>query len=165
MSLTTGRIAEAYIPLVLNGIIVILHNRFSHLWSPASECLAVLISKHVELVWNKFVCYFEHCQSIFQTSHDQLDRKSAKLSNKSGVFTKSPSVVEPRSRQILPLFLEFLGYCDNNVVSVGSFSSHICKGKEWKGVLKEWLNLLKLMQNPKSFYRSQFLKDVLQNSI
>ncbi|KAK0579383.1 hypothetical protein LWI29_025507 [Acer saccharum] len=193
MSLTTGRIAEAYIPLVLNGIIGILHNRFSYLWSPASECLAVLISKHVELVWNKFVCYFEHCQSIFQTSHDQLDRKNAKLSNKSrdlverfDLFVspasessphgtvlslvlqslqKAPSVVEPRSRQIVPLFLKFLGYYDNNVVSVGSFSSHICKGKEWKGVLKEWLNLLKLMRNPKSFYRSQFLKDVLQNRL
>ncbi|KAK0607559.1 hypothetical protein LWI29_016732 [Acer saccharum] len=193
MSLTTGRIAEAYIHLVLNGIIGILHNRFSYLWSPASECLAVLISKHAELVWNKFVCYFEHCQSMFQTSHDQLDRKSAKLSNKSGDLVerfdlfvspasessphgtvlslvlqslqKAPSVVEPRSRQIVPLFLEFLGYCDNNVVSVGSFNSHICKGKEWKGVLKEWLNLLKLMRNPKSFYRSQFLKDVLQNRL
>lgn len=46
--------------------------------------------------------------------------------------------------------------------SVGSFNSDTCKGKEWKGILKEWLNLLKLMRNPKAFYQSQFLKDVLQ---
>lgn len=49
--------------------------------------------------------------------------------------------------------------------SVGSFIPDVCKGKEWKVVLKEWLNLLKLMRNLKSFYRSQFLKDVLQNRL
>ena len=48
---------------------------------------------------------------------------------------------------------------------MGSFHTHACKGKEWKGVLKEWLNLLRVMRNPKSFYRSQFLKDVLQNRL
>lgn len=45
--------------------------------------------------------------------------------------------------------------------SVGSFNSDACKGKEWRGVLKEWLNLFKLMRNPRAFYRSQSLKDVL----
>jgi len=49
--------------------------------------------------------------------------------------------------------------------SVGIFNSHACKGKEWKGVLKEWLNLLKVMRNPRSFYQSQFLKEVLQNRL
>lgn len=45
--------------------------------------------------------------------------------------------------------------------NVGSYVVHPCKGKEWRGVLKEWLNLLVLMRNPKSLYRSQFLKEVL----
>lgn len=55
-----------------------------------------------------------------------------------------------------------MGYNMNDVVSVGSFNTHACKGKEWKSVLKEWLNLLKLMRNPRSFYKGQFLKEVLQ---
>ena len=46
--------------------------------------------------------------------------------------------------------------------SVKSYDSRVCKGKEWKGVLKELLNLLILMRNSKSFYLSQFLKEVLQ---
>ncbi|XP_031259480.1 small subunit processome component 20 homolog isoform X1 [Pistacia vera] len=78
---------------------------------------------------------------------------------------KIPFVVESRSQRIISLLLEFLGYDSTDLTGVGSFNSDICKGKEWKGVLKEWLNLLKLMRNPKSFYRSQFLKDVLQNRL
>lgn len=46
--------------------------------------------------------------------------------------------------------------------SVESYNILNCKGKEWKEVLKEWLNLFKLMKNPKAFYQSQFFKDVLQ---
>lgn len=78
---------------------------------------------------------------------------------------KVPFVAESQSRQIVPLFLRFLGYHPDNLVSVGVFDHHTCRGKEWKGVLKEWLNLLKLMRNVKIFYQSQFLKDVLQNRL
>jgi hypothetical protein len=45
------------------------------------------------------------------------------------------------------------------------FNSHACKGKEWKGVLKEWLNLLRAMRNLRSFDESQHLKEVLQNRL
>ncbi|XVF29034.1 hypothetical protein REPUB_Repub15cG0084600 [Reevesia pubescens] len=193
MGLSAGRIPEAYVPLVLNGIIGIFHNRFSYLWDAASECLAVLISKHTGLVWDKFIFYFEQCQSLVQASDVQHDRVNANLSNTSSdlvrqfnlfvkpssdnttgtaVLTlllqslqKFPSIAESRSRQIIPLFLRFLGYDSNNLVSTGSFNSDIYEGKEWKGILKEWLSLLKLMRNPRSFYRSQFLKDVLQNRL
>lgn len=48
---------------------------------------------------------------------------------------------------------------------MGLFDSRACKGREWKGVLKEWLNLLKIMRNPRSFYQSQFLREVLQNRL
>lgn len=48
---------------------------------------------------------------------------------------------------------------------MGSFNRHACKGKEWKGVLKEWLNLLKLMRNPRSLYQSQAVKEVLANRL
>ncbi|KAL4289520.1 hypothetical protein GQ457_14G012480 [Hibiscus cannabinus] len=190
MGLSAGRIPETYVPLVLNGIIGIFHNRFSYLWDAASECLAVLISKNTGLVWDKFISYFQRCQSLVQASDVQLDRENENLSNTSSdlarqfdlfvnpssdntpgttvlsLFLQSlqkvPSVAESRSRQIIPLFLRFLGYDSDNLVSSGSFNSDIYEGKEWKGILKEWLSLLKMMRNPRAFYRSQFLKDVLQ---
>lgn len=83
MGLSSGRIAGAYLPLVLNGLIGIFHNRFSSLWSPASECLAVLISQYTGIVWERFVNYFEHCQSRFQASFDQADKVNSELANKS----------------------------------------------------------------------------------
>ncbi|GLU08657.1 hypothetical protein SLE2022_255570 [Rubroshorea leprosula] len=193
MGLSSGRIPETYIPLVLNGIIGIFYNRFSYIWEPACECLAVLTSKYVGLVWDKLIDYFEECQSLVQTCFAQLDRVHPDLSDTTtdlmGHFNsfvnpasdrtpcttvlslllqslqKVPSVAESRSRQIVPLFLRFLGYQTDNLVSVGLFNHRTCRGKEWKGVLKEWLNLLKLMRNSKSFYQSQFLKDILQNRL
>ncbi|XP_065862754.1 uncharacterized protein [Euphorbia lathyris] len=188
MAVCAGRISETYLPIILSGMIGVLHNRFSYLWNPASECLAILIGDNVTLLWDKFVCYFTECLSVFQSSHDKFDEGSTRLPCKSGLverfdsfivptsdttpcaavlssllqcLQKIPSVAESRSRQIIPLFLTFLGYNNDDTLCVGSFNSDTCKGKEWKGVLKEWLNLLKIMRNPKAFYRSQFLKDVM----
>ncbi|MBA0664450.1 hypothetical protein Goklo_004447, partial [Gossypium klotzschianum] len=191
--LSAGRIPKTYVPLVLNGIIGIFHNRFSYLWDAASECLAVLISKHTGLVWDKFISYFDRFQSLIQAPDVQHYRDNGNLSDSSSDIVrrfdlfvnpasdntpgtavlslllqslqKIPSVAESRSRQIIPLFLRFLGYDSDNLVSPGSFNSDIYEGKEWKGILKEWLGLLKLMRNPRAFYRSQFLKDVLQSRL
>lgn len=58
----------------------------------------------------------------------------------------------------------FFSFAKRNC-SVGLFDSRACKGKEWKAILKEWLNLLRLMNNSKSFYLSDFLKEVLQNRL
>ncbi|KAA3480361.1 small subunit processome component 20-like protein isoform X2 [Gossypium australe] len=193
MGLSAGRIPKTYVPLVLNGTIGIFHNRFSYLWDAASECLAVLISKHTGLVWDKIISYFDRCQSLVQAPDVQHDRDNGNLSDSSSDLVrrfdlfvnpasdntpgtavlslllqslqKIPSVAESRSRQIVPLFLRFLGYDSDNLVSPGSFNSDIYEGKEWKGILKEWLGLLKLMRNPRAFYRSQFLKDVLQSRL
>ncbi|XP_015574070.2 small subunit processome component 20 homolog [Ricinus communis] len=189
MGLSAGRISKTYIPIVLSGIIGIFHNRFSYLWNPASECLAVLIGENATLVWDKFVHYFEKCLSVFQSSHDKLDGENTELPYKSNelidrfnsfavpesdstphatvlssllqTLQKIPSIAEAHSRQIVPLFLKYLGYENDDLHSVGSFNSDSCNGKEWRGVLKEWLNLFRLMRNPKAFYWSQFLKDVL----
>lgn len=68
MDLSAGRISEVYVPLVLNGLFGILNIRFSYLWNPALECLAVLISQHFALVWDNFVCYLDRCQSMSQTA-------------------------------------------------------------------------------------------------
>ncbi|CAL5416773.1 unnamed protein product [Camellia sinensis] len=192
MGLSSTNISEAYLPSVFYGIIGIFHNRFSYLWNPAMECLAVLTSKYFEMVWDIFVQYLQQCEYSFVSSHDQSDGsktvstiQSSDLVERFNLFVsppsdnnpgttvwslliqslqKIPTVIESRSRQIVPLFLMFMGYNMNDVVSVGSFNQHACKGKEWKSVLKEWLNLLKLMRNPRSFYKGQFLKEVLQYS-
>ncbi|KAE9453174.1 hypothetical protein C3L33_14914, partial [Rhododendron williamsianum] len=188
MGLSGERIAEAYVPSVLYGIIGIFHNRFSYLWDSASECIAVLISKYFDMTWDRFVQYLEQCESNFLAFNDQSDPgKTASTGNCSDLverfylfvspasdntpcttvlsmliqsLQKVPTVIESRSRQIIPLFLKFMGYDVNDFV--GSFNALAFKGKEWKNVLKEWLTLLKLMRNPKPFYRSDFLKEVLQ---
>lgn len=194
MGLSAGGIPEIYVPLAFNGIIGIFHNRFTDLWNPASECLEVLIRKHVGLVWDRFVYYLEECQSEFLTLHDQAGVENSEFSNKSSdlvehfhlfvtpaldstprtsvlsellkFLQRVPSIMESRSRQIIPLFLRFLGYNTDDLVSVGRFNSSVCsKGKEWKIVLKEWLNLLEMMRNPKSLYQSQFLKEVMHKRL
>ncbi|KAE9587003.1 hypothetical protein Lalb_Chr23g0269101 [Lupinus albus] len=206
MDLTSGRIPPvyAYVTLVLNGLFGILNNRFSLLWDPVLECIAVLIRLHFSLAWKKFIDYLERCQSILQTScelHDSIngpllhqptglvikkfiglrDCFKSFVSHASDstpsvtVFTlllkalqKVPTLIEPRSWQFIPLFLKFLGYNTVDLgrnCSVGLFDSQTCKGKEWKLVLKEWLNLLKLVKNLNSFDCSQFLKEVLQNRL
>ncbi|KAG6678404.1 hypothetical protein I3842_14G078800 [Carya illinoinensis] len=192
MGLPAGRVPRAYVPLVLNGIIGVLNNRFSYLWNPALECLAVLLSQHVRVVWDEFISCLEQYQSIFHTSKEQ-DRGNSELheelsdivqhfysfvtleSDSTSYATvlslllqslqKIPNVVESHSQQFISLFLKFLGYNLNDLMSVGLFDSRACKGREWKGVLKEWLNLLKIMRNPRSFYQSQFLREVLQNRL
>lgn len=74
MGLSASRISESYVPIVLNGVIGIFHNRFSHLWNPAMECLAVLIGTYFPTVWERYVQYLERCASIFLTSNDESER-------------------------------------------------------------------------------------------
>nr|KYP57020.1 U3 small nucleolar RNA-associated protein 20 [Cajanus cajan] len=177
MELSAGRTPNVYVPLVLNGLFGILNNRFSSLWNPVLECIAVLISLHFLRVWDSLIDYLERCQTTFHTSgnlhggiNGALFDKPAGLLDCFNLFVhhasdstppvtilalllqalhKIPSIIEPRSRQFIPLFFKFLGYNTLDLASVGLFDSHAYKGKEWKAVLKEWLNLLKLMKNPK----------------
>ncbi|KAK6117565.1 hypothetical protein DH2020_048693 [Rehmannia glutinosa] len=117
MSLSAQRVAYEYMPVVLNGIIGIFHNRFSYLWNPALECLTILIGQYFRLVWSKYIKYLDHCQSVFLASTHQSGG--------------------------------------------GGNDSNKDSGKEWKGVLKEWLSLFRLLRNPKAFHQSQFFRDVL----
>ncbi|KAJ4967931.1 hypothetical protein NE237_014632 [Protea cynaroides] len=193
MGLSADKISEVYVPLLLNGIIGIFHNRFSHQWEPAMECLALIINRYTKLVWDRFICYLGQCQLGFLSSHNQYERVVIESSSKSkdlvdcfnsfvmpdsdstpcptvlSLLLKSlqkvPTIAESRSRQLIPLFFKFLGYNNDHLDSVGLFISHSCKGKEWKEALKEWLNVLKLMRNPKSLYRSDVLNDVLINRL
>ncbi|KAG0630923.1 hypothetical protein M758_1G214100 [Ceratodon purpureus] len=76
---------------------------------------------------------------------------------------KLPKFAEAKSRQLLPLFLAFVGQPDED-----SDSSEVVKGgsgKDWKKALKEWLTLLKDMKNARAFYKGALVKDILLNRI
>ncbi|XP_071696721.1 uncharacterized protein [Rutidosis leptorrhynchoides] len=183
-----GRICKAHIPLVFNSIIGLFHNRFSQIWNPAIECFAVLVSNYHAFVWDICVDFLDKCVTNFISHQESLDRDNIELHdnhddlqscfsayvatshdnipsrNVLSLLIKSlqkVSFAESRSRHIIPLFLKFLGYDVADLSRVKSYNLQSSNGKEWKGVLEDWLNLLKLMHNPKSFYRSEFLKEVL----
>ena len=63
MSLSSKMVHDDYISSLLHGIIGILYNRFSDLWPPTLDCLAVLVRKHKELVWSQFVQFVAIHQS------------------------------------------------------------------------------------------------------
>ncbi|XP_068649715.1 uncharacterized protein [Aristolochia californica] len=189
--LSAARISKTDIPITLYGIMGIFHNRFAQLWDSALNCLTSLLGNYVGLIWDIFIQYLEKCQMEFQASCDQIEILSLECANNlndlrkkfksflnpvsestpfSTIITlllqslqkeKVTSIVEARSRQLLPLFFKFLGYSDEHISSVGHFNPQACIGKEWRLVLKEWLKLLKLMCNPKSLYQSGVLKEVL----
>uniref|UniRef100_A0A0E0JKH0 Uncharacterized protein n=1 Tax=Oryza punctata TaxID=4537 RepID=A0A0E0JKH0_ORYPU len=190
MSLSSKMVHEDYVPLLLHGIIGILYNRFSDLWPPALDCLAVLISKHKELVWNQFIQFIATHQSNGPTMKNQ-DKLEATIQPQSifdcfGIYLatdydctpletvatlllqslqKIPDVAESRSRHLVPLFLTFMGYDNSNITSVDSYTSNKCKGKQWKMILKEWLNVLRLMRNARSLYQSKILQEVLTKRV
>ncbi|KAL5994512.1 hypothetical protein ACLOJK_024565 [Asimina triloba] len=178
MGLSGDRISKTYAPIVLNGIFGIFHIRFSQLWEPAIECLVILVSKCVGVVWNRFIQYLENFQLKYLASQDQQEWSSAESSMQSNALgdcfdsyvapksdstpstkvlvlllqslQKIPAIAESRSRQLIPLFFKLLGYNSVDIHSM-DYNGHFHKDKEWRLVLKEWLNLLKLMHNPKSF--------------
>ncbi|XP_047333762.1 small subunit processome component 20 homolog [Impatiens glandulifera] len=191
-ALAAGNISDSFISSALYAIIGILHNRFTYLWDPALKCLAVLISKHIQTTWDKFVKYLEHCLAMClaskdtpdegkseTTSSDLVERFNLFLSPSSDSSTpwmsvlssliqclqKIPSLTESKSRQMVPLFLRFLGYNSDDVVCVWSFNIKACKGKDWKSNLKEWLQLFTLMRNPKCLYKGHFLKEIMQHRL
>ncbi|KAG8051514.1 hypothetical protein GUJ93_ZPchr0001g29715 [Zizania palustris] len=190
MFLSSKMVHEDYIPLLLHGIVGILYNRFSDLWPPALDCLAVLISKHKELVWNQFIQFIAIHQSKGLTVKDQ-DKLDATIEPRSifdcfNVYLatyfdctpletvatlllqslqKIPDVAESRSRHLVPLFLTFMGYDNSSIICVDSYMPNKCKGKQWKMILIEWLNMLRLMRNARSLYQSKIVWEVLTKRV
>lgn len=80
--LSAGRIHAAYVKLVLNGMLGLLHNRYFDLWGPASECLAVLVRNHTGAVWSDFVSYLGQCQLKFETLHDHSENANQSISER-----------------------------------------------------------------------------------
>ncbi|VVA98293.1 unnamed protein product [Arabis nemorensis] len=191
MDLSAGRIHDAYVPLVFKGMIGLFHNRFFDIWEPVSECLAVLMKKHTGAVWNDFVQYLGQCQLKLEVldSHSEnenysISQKHTGLMERFNSFVlppsdstptgkvvslllktlqKVPTVAQSRASDLLPLLLKFLGYNSENPLRVGLYNGGACRGEEWKGLLIQWLTLLKLMKNPRSSCFSQFVNDVMQN--
>lgn len=190
MSLSSNMVHEDYIPPLLHGIIGILYNRFSDLWPTTLDCLAVLIRKHKELVWSQFVQFIAIHQSKGPTVKNQEKLEAA--TQPQSIFDcfnlylamdidctpvetiailllqslqKIPDVAESRSRYLVPLFLNFMGYDDGSIFSADSYMPNKCKGKQWKEILKEWLNLLRLMHNARSLYQSKVIHEVLTKRV
>ncbi|EOA25292.1 hypothetical protein CARUB_v10018607mg [Capsella rubella] len=190
-NLSAGRIHDAYVPLVFKGMIGLFHNRFFEIWEPVSECLAVLMKKHTGAVWNNFVQYLGQCQLKLEAPDNHSENENYTVSQKhTGLIErfnlfvlppsdststgkvvslllktlqKVPTVAQSRASDLLPLLLNFLGYNSENTLRVGFYNGGACKGEEWKGLLIQWLTLLKLMKNPRSSCCSQFVNDVMQN--
>ncbi|KAJ3705626.1 hypothetical protein LUZ61_009331 [Rhynchospora tenuis] len=188
MNLSARQIDEEQLLLVLHGVIGVLHNRFSQVWDPAMECLSLLIRSYRDIVWEKFVQYLAVLQNKALSPEDQLgklesgDSESLDIAKMFDQFLypesdptpsatvtvsllqtlqKIPDIAESRSRQLVPLFFNFLGYTDDSISSVESYMSARCKGKDWRVILKEWLNVIKLMHNARSLFRSDVLHEVL----
>ncbi|KAK8959123.1 hypothetical protein KSP40_PGU003577 [Platanthera guangdongensis] len=192
MVVSSGKIHDAYLPLLLNGVIGILHNRFALLWQPALECLISIIRRYGRIVWNQFVQNLEYYQLkslSFVDAAPKLKSEAPQPTTLIQCFNvylnhefdstpcikvmilllqalqKVPDIAESHSRQLIPLFLNFMGYSNVGTFRVDSFGGYKCKGKEWRSVLKEWLSLLDKMHNCPSFYQSQVLKEVLVNRL
>ncbi|CAF2030811.1 unnamed protein product [Brassica napus] len=190
-NLSAGLVHAAYLQLVLNGLMGIFHISYTKLWGPASECLEVLLRNHTVTVWSDFVCYLDQCQlksekldNHSENPNHNLSERPTDLIGRFNLFLcppsnstttatvatqllqtlqKVPKVAQSHASEILPRLLKFLGYNIENPTSVGLFNAQVCKGDDWRNVLKQWLTLLKLMKNPKSFQFSEFLNNVLQN--
>ncbi|KAG5385531.1 hypothetical protein IGI04_037001 [Brassica rapa subsp. trilocularis] len=179
--LADGRIHDAYVPLVFNGMIGLFHtnNESTEIWEPASKCLADLMMKHTRALWNGFAHYLGQCQLKIEALHIHSGNGNYSVSQKhtglmesfnafisppfNGTPTadvvslllktlqKVPSVAQSHTSDILPLLLKFMGYNSENPLR---------KGVE--GMLEQSLALLKLMKNPRSSRVSQFVNDVVQ---
>ncbi|XP_078430936.1 ARM repeat superfamily protein isoform X2 [Wolffia australiana] len=192
MNITTGKVYDNHVPLLMNGLIGIFHNRFEYLWGPAIECISVLINKHKDLCWSWFVQYLEkvqsqilsksesevasvdhlkpdgllNCFNLSLTTHSDSTPWETILTLLIRTLQKVPVVAEARSRHIIPLFFKFLGTeLDGNSSAGHPFALESYVSKGWKPILREWLDLLRMMNNSRSLYRSQDLKDVLLNRL
>lgn len=84
MDISAGRISDTDVTVLLYAMIGIFQNRFSFLWAPTSECLSVLISKHVGTSWENFMRYFGEWQTAFLSSHNcpkEVNDNSSEKSN------------------------------------------------------------------------------------
>ncbi|KAJ3672155.1 hypothetical protein LUZ60_006876 [Juncus effusus] len=184
---SSGRFRKDHSKLLLHGILGVLFNRFSQVWDPAVDVLAVLIRGCKDSVWDEFVEWVGKRQSealldgvvrrkddggvemtdLVQCFNQYINTESDPTPISTVVIQllkclqKASDISESKSRQIVPLFFNFLGYNNANIKSVESYKADQCKGKDWRFILKEWLNVIKSMHNARSLYQSNALHEVL----
>ncbi|GFZ18885.1 homeobox-leucine zipper family protein [Actinidia rufa] len=104
--------------------------------------------RHVALLFLLvFIPYLRVADSLVSLLNNGADREPEILEQ---IFTSWSYIMMYMQKYLVRYVI--------HVLSVGSFNTQACKGKEWKNVLQEWLTLLKVMRNPKSFYRVNFLR-------
>lgn len=68
-SLSAPGTTEVYVLPAFYGIIGLLYNQYSDLSNSAIECLSVMISKYPGILWNRFISFFEQCQTSSLKTH------------------------------------------------------------------------------------------------
>ncbi|KAI5069079.1 hypothetical protein GOP47_0015380 [Adiantum capillus-veneris] len=186
----TGNLPEHYLTSLTHAMVGVLFNRFGLLWDAAVDSLSGLLETRKMAVWEIFTQHLDSCQSQFlyrkevvltkEEVDDHTERSLVSLMesylHKDGESTdvgtiatlllkaaqKVPSVAEGRTRQLIPLFLTFIGH-DSETQRSSIQTKYSYGGKDWKLVLKEWLVLLSSMKNAQSYFKSSILKEVLVN--
>ncbi|KAL2629925.1 hypothetical protein R1flu_014611 [Riccia fluitans] len=186
----SGRMPSSYLLALANSLSGLLYNRFAALWDPVTETLAAMLETHAATLWDFFLPRLDAFQSTFLfekrdngegdkaedlesalmdiwgrfescmvEKHD-CTRIGTLLSLQLKILQKVPRIAEARSRQLIPLFLTFVGHSQSEEKRL---ESHVGKGKEWKAALKEWLNLIREMKNARALYCGPVMKDILLN--
>ncbi|KFK44281.1 hypothetical protein AALP_AA1G237800 [Arabis alpina] len=131
-------------------------------------------NKDVRLTTLRILCHFE---TLSPNSSSEEHPPKKKLKNQViqksfpernvlqllHTVEKSPITVSTQTELHTYCNSAFLGYNSENSTRVGLYNGEACKGEEWKKLLIQWLNLLKLMKNLNSSRLSLFVNDVLKN--
>ncbi|MCO5560985.1 hypothetical protein L7F22_014605 [Adiantum nelumboides] len=186
----TENLPERYMPFLTHAMVGVMFNRFGLLWDAAVDCLSGLLETRNTAVWEIFTQHLALCQNKFlnRKEVDLFKEKADDFTEKSPVslmesylhnegestdvgttvtlllkaVQKVPSVAEGRTRQLIPLFLIFIGQ-DSETERSSNQTKSTSGGKDWKLVLKEWIALLSSMKNAQSYFKSSAVKEILVN--
>ncbi|BBN08979.1 U3 small nucleolar RNA-associated protein 20 [Marchantia polymorpha subsp. ruderalis] len=186
----SGRMPTFYILPVAKALSGLLYNRFASLWDPVIETLAGMLEAHGITVLEYILHLLETTQNILlykntseakgstveeteMSSVDVWSRFDSCMLKKEEIthtgtllnlqlktLQKVPKIAESRSRQLVPMFLAFVGHDQS---AEERRESNVGKGSDWKPALKEWLNLIREMKNARAFYSGLALKEILLN--
>ncbi|KAG6556135.1 hypothetical protein Mapa_002076 [Marchantia paleacea] len=186
----SGRMPTFYILPVAKSLSGLLYNRFASLWDPVIESLAGMLEAHGITVLEYLLPQLETTQNILlykktseakgspveeteMSSVDIWSRFDSCMVKKNEIthtgtllnlqlktLQKVPKIAESRSRQLVPMFLKFVGHDQS---AEERRESNVGKGNEWKPALKEWLSLIREMRNAPAFYSGPALKEILLN--
>lgn len=182
----SGKVPLPYVVPLVHAMVGVMHNRFSPLWDAASEILAALVEAHGSVAWEIFMQQLKGKVDLFLWDKEDVGPKEPQQDFKEDIWSSFnayvspcmeytnggslllllvktlqhvPAVVERHSRELVPLFLVFVGHEEGNDKEV--LLPTVVGGKEWRAVLREWLVVLKEVRNARSLFRGPLLKRVL----